>query len=132
MKTTDYHKPSIKTLCEGLRIDKPSAIKARTVMAGEIRITGNPDFPKTNAWMDSCFHKPRRIELIMSALDELLEFHGVEPLWSDRDDMRPVADYLNGGDTYTPTILFLHDTQSFRVTSWGDFVETNSVRLAIR
>lgn len=132
MKATNYHKPSMATLTAGLSIDNATAAKARALMAGAVRITGNPDFPATNRWLDQCFNPPNRLELILSALNELLECHGVESIWSKRDELRPVAEYLNTGDTYAPTLLFFRPSTSFRVTSWGDFVETNQTRLNLK
>jgi len=132
MKPTNYHKPSLKTLVRDLSVTPEMATRLRAIMAGEIRITDNPDFPRTNAWIGQCHHKPRRIDLILSALNEAFETCGVEPLWSTGNASWPVAEYLNTGDSYAPTILFLHETRAFRVSSWGDFVETNERRYSLR
>jgi len=130
MKPTNYHKPSIKTLMRDLRVTSEMATRLRAIMAGEVRITGNLDFPATNRWIDACYHKPRRLDLILSAMDETFETFGVEPLRNRDGDC--VAEYLNTGDSYAPTILFLHETRAFRVSSWGDFVETNERRYSLR
>lgn len=132
MKTTNYRKPSIQSLTAGLNISREQAIAARALMAGDTRITGNPAFPVTNEWISACYSKPRRIDLILSALNELLEFHGVLPIWSRKDLWCPIAENLNSGDTYAATILFRHDTETFRVTTFGDFIETNEKRLSLR
>ena len=130
MKPTNYHKPSLKTLVRDLSVTPEMATRLRAIMAGEIRITDNPDFPRTNAWIGQCHHKPRRIDLILSALNEAYETHGIDRL--DNREGAIVAKYLNTGDTYAPTILFLHETRAFRVSSWGDFVETNERRYSLR
>jgi hypothetical protein len=125
MKPTNYTCPPAKKIAEHMGCSLETAKKARAIMKGETRITDNPDFPKTNSWIESCYHKPRRIELILSALNELLECHGVEA-WNDgRDRMHASVEYLNTGDTYSATILFRHDSSTFRLTTWGDFFEAN-------
>ncbi len=94
-------------------------------MRGEIKITDNPAFPATNAWIRSCYNKPCRIELILSALDELLGMHGVEA-FRDEDCLTQASlSYLNAGDAYADTILFFHDIGAFRLGCWGDAVEKN-------
>lgn len=128
MKPTYFKKPSIKSLLE-LNITEEQAIAARALMAGETRVKDNPLFPKTNDWIKRCYHNAPRIDLILSALDELLEYHGVEPIKNKGGEI--IAEYLNGGDTYTPTILFNYGTETFRVTCWGGFVEKNQRRYSL-
>jgi len=61
---------------------------------------------------------------------ELLECHGVEA-FNSRESMHAVAEYLNTGDPSSATILFRHDPGTFRLTTWGDFVESNEKRLGL-
>lgn len=131
MKPTPYTCPPAAKIAASLHVSMEDAKKARALMRGEIRITDNPAFPKTNQWISDCFHKPRRIDLILSALNELLETHGVEALRGRGDQYQAIAEYLNTGDTYSPTLLFRHDTGTFRLTTWGDFVEANEKRLGL-
>ena len=68
-----------------------------------------------------CYHRHRRCERVMCALNEIIEGHGVEsivPIDSDR----PSYDYVNMGDTYATTIL-MRDDGKFIVACWGDIVE---------
>ena len=60
-------------------------------------------------------------ELVLEALDKVLECHGVEALTPD-GSIYPIASYVNTGDTYTTTIILDEDGE-FHVTSWGDFLE---------
>ena len=107
------------------------ATTARALMKGEIRVTGNKQFPQTNKWIGDCYNKPRRIELILSALNELMETCGVEAFRGRESQYHACAEYLNTGDTYSPTILFRHDTGTFSLTCWGDFFERNESRLGL-
>jgi hypothetical protein len=79
--------------------------------------------PETRRWADSCYHRPSGGELVMHALDQLLETSGVEVIEDPADPRQAAALYLNAGDTYTPTILFDSCTRRYRLTTWGDFVE---------
>ena len=67
-------------------------------------------------------------ECRMSALNELLGTHGVEAIrtseFIDRYYFDIRASYLNTGDTYAATILLDHRDEKWRLTSWGDFVES--------
>lgn len=129
MKPTPYTAPPAAAIAAAMNCSLENAKIARALMKGEIRVTGNPAFPATNKWIADCHNKPRRIDLILSALDECLECSGVEAFRSGNDTQSAIAEYLNTGDTYTATILFRHDTGTFRLTSWGDFFERNGKRL---
>lgn len=131
MKYTLYTCPPAAAIAAAMNCTLETAKTARALMRGEIRITDNLAFPVTNKWIAACYHKPRRIELILSALNELLECYGVEAFNTRNDPFRAIAEYLNTGDTYQTTILFRHDTGTFRLSSWGDFVERNEKRLGL-
>ena len=53
------------------------------------------------------------------AIDKLLCTHGIERL---QDKKGHIIDYLNTGDTYTPTICYDRLKGTLRITSWGDIV----------
>lgn len=131
MKPTKYTCPSAAAIAAAMSLPLETAKTLRGLAKGEIRVTGNPDFPKTNAWISSCYHEPRRIERILSAMDEAAGTFGVEAFNSRKSRMHAIAEYLNTGDTYSPTMLFRHDTGTFRLTSWGDFFEANEKRLGL-
>ena len=131
MKSTNYTAPPASAIAAAMNCTLETAKSARSLMKGETRITGNPAFPATNNWIADCYHKPRRIDLILSALNELLECHGVEAFNTRQDQFHAIAEYLNTGDTYSATVLFRHDTGTFRITTWGDFFEKNEKRLGL-
>jgi hypothetical protein len=131
MKPTHYSAPPAAKIAAAMNCTLETATIARRLMKGEIRVTDNPAFPATNRWIASCYHPPRRIDKILSALNELLECFGVEAFNSRESRMHAIAEYLNTGDTYSTTILFRHDTGTFRLTSWGDFLEANEKRLGL-
>ena len=86
-------------------------------------------FPQTDAWLSSCFHKPRPREIALEMLNELIETCGVEAIednrfYVDRYYGNIVASYLNTGDSYATTLLLDHIDNRWRLTSWGDFVES--------
>jgi hypothetical protein len=62
----------------------------------------------------------RALGVLMARADFLLDGHGVEYV----SQGEAAAAYVNFGDTYTVTLL-LDDTTTptFRLTSWGDFIE---------
>lgn len=105
------------------------------LLAGEI---GPDDIEATKAWVQQCFHRPSDGELMMHALNDVLDCHGVEHIhldvaeYPEEDDPagEPVMntvevntsfDYLNTGDTYIQTIIACEG--DYYVTSWGDMVE---------
>ncbi|WP_415912995.1 hypothetical protein [Neptuniibacter sp. QD37_11] len=65
------------------------------------------------------FHEPSHIDLVKCALNDLLECHGVESI-SEYN-----AEYLNSGDSYTPSIVFDMDRNRLSVSSYGDFIEAH-------
>ena len=61
----------------------------------------------------------------LEAANELLDGHGVEHLSvQTRREGTLHADYVNTGETYDATLLYDHHANRFRVTSWGDLLET--------
>lgn len=91
-------------------------------------------FPKTCEWLEQCYHKPLRVEVKLLMLDELLDTCGVEPISDERFHVDRyhgsiVASYLNTGDTYATTILRDHIDYVWRMTSYGDFIESLDERV---
>lgn len=73
-------------------------------------------------------HSMRDPDKAMSRIDIGLENHGVECI-RDRNG-RTVALYSNSGDTYAATVLYIFETETFRLSTMGDFVETYERRHA--
>lgn len=131
MKPTNYTAPSKARLMRELNISPETADTVRGLIRGEITTWDATRFPASNRGFAACYHKPRRVDRILTCLNEVLEMHGVEAIWGV-DEFWPAAYYLNAGDTYIPTILFNRITGAFSLTCWGDFYERNQRRYSLR
>jgi hypothetical protein len=105
--------------------DPEAAEKAAALLNGEL----DPEsVDETAAWIRQCYHRPSDAELMMHALDVVLDTYGVEPIrvegaWIDSYHGDIIATYLNTGDAYTETVLLESDTGEFKLISWGDWLE---------
>lgn len=132
MKRTPYTAPPAAAIAAAFQVDLDAAKLARRLIRGEEMVRCNPALPKTNDWIADCYHLPRRIDRILAALNECLECYGVLAFRTrNGSQYEAIAEYLHTGDTYSPTLLFRHDTGTFRITTWGDFFERNEKRLAL-
>lgn len=77
--------------------------------------------PCVQSHIKSCNHKPDVHQRRLIALDHIAETFGVEYQEAGQGKKSPEFEYLNTGDTYTPTIIRVNG--SYRVGSWGDLVE---------
>lgn len=57
----------------------------------------------------------------MACIDEVMGGCGVEAI--EAQGIQPRVVYINTGDTYTPTLLYCYRSGSYRVQSWGDYLE---------
>ena len=100
----------------------------------EIRILDR--LPGTRRWAFGCHHYPKSPEVRREALNELLGYFGVEPIYhtriEGRGDNREVvstdslaAHYLNGGDPYVTTLIFPTGSGTPYIGCWGDHPEVN-------
>lgn len=86
------------------------------------------DFDSVDAWIRQCYHRPAETELIMKAIDEVLETCGIEAIWSESfSDKCPQFTYCNTGDSYALTVLYDYFESKFIVSSWGDTVEKHNL-----
>lgn len=83
------------------------------------------------SWVRACYHYPTWAERALEAVSELLEGYGIEAIF--RKGYGPNSypcetrcSYVNMGDTYTATVI--RAGGSWRIGSWGDFVETSERR----
>lgn len=69
--------------------------------------------------------KQNGLAAAMSIADDLLGGYGVEYIPSRQDTYREALglEYVNMGDTYTPTVVYDHAFGLFRLCRWGDVVE---------
>lgn len=118
--------PSIKTL-EAAFPGKGKEIRDLLSCKGDSR-----SYKSVQEWEAQCYNKPRYYERLMCALNEVVEGFGVEPIWSEKNDFWPTAEYINMGDTYAATLLYDHTTYTIRVTSWGDWYERNEKRRKLK
>lgn len=80
-------------------------------------------------WMSQCFNRPNDHELILCAINQILEGHGVECIrdenvYVSRYYGDVIAEYINMGDTYLMTIVYDTAREKFLICSWGDFYES--------
>ena len=57
-------------------------------------------------------------------INKLIDGYGVEYSQSTKDSSVALwIEYVNTGDTYSPTILYDYEKQHYYLTTWGDIVE---------
>lgn len=114
--------PSVKTLCSAFPgLTAADAKLLRAILRGDLSPCHYPDrFPRTIAWLRSCYNPPSRAEISMAAADEILDCHGVEALFSD-GAVWPWLEFVNTGDLYNAT-LCRYDGR-YIVASPGDILE---------
>lgn len=119
--------PTAKRIEHILGVDKDKARAIRGLMDGTI----DPmTYESVSKWVGQCYNKPKRSEMAMLAINEVLDGHGVESIHSENIDVNSywgdiAADYVNMGDPYAATILYARS--GYQLTSWGDFVERNRI-----
>jgi hypothetical protein len=86
---------------------------------GEKSTFGN--FKATAQWVKACYNPPSFHDLKMAMADELCDTYGVEYIPRGSNSKSPAIEYLNTGDTYTTTLLFVKSR--YRVGCYGDIVE---------
>ena len=102
---------------------------AANVSAGLLNGDVEPESIEAAAdWVRQCYSRPRESELVMCALNDVLDCHGVEPIraedaWVDNYHGDIVASYINTGDTYAETVVLDSATGEYHLTSYGDWVE---------
>ena len=80
-------------------------------------------FPKTAAWCRQCHNPPSQNELVLAALDDVLEGFGTEAIRQPDDSDNISATYVNMGDTYNATIVYDEEDETYELTTWGDWYE---------
>jgi len=104
--------PSVKTLAQCF--DNPKQAKSIFKMSRAELIAG----PGADRF-EECHNQPKTWDIRLHALNTAGGFHGVESIETTAGEY---ANYLNSGDTYTPTVIYWRG--NYRVQSVGDFVET--------
>lgn len=79
------------------------------------------------AWARACYSKPDDPSLVMAAIDQILDTHGVEPIRDPRKWDRywgdTIALYCNTGEAYAGTVIYDPHASTYLVTSWADWLE---------
>lgn len=132
--------PSIKRMIAELRLDLPTAKLARQVMEvhgiSELEtmlglefygpsadpIPHSGKFTGTRHWYRACHGRPGLMLVKMYMLNDLLEGHGVEGQSAGTNAKSPQFKYVNMGDTYDMTIMYIYG-RGFKVSDWGTIVE---------
>lgn len=112
--------PSIKTL-ESAFPDKGRQLRQALEMT-KFQLREHPAGQKR--WAE-CYHPPACYDLRLHVLDAIAETCGVEYVASTKDSFTQARgfDYLNTGDSYTPTIVRMCETGNYRVACPGDLIE---------
>lgn len=111
-----WNKPSRKTL-EAAFPGKGKEL--RQLIAEDV----HPDnYESVQNLASRCWHGPTYSHMLLTAINEIIEGHGIEQIIPKDEDRHPSYDYINMGDTYNATILLRSDGRLI-VASWGDIVE---------
>lgn len=105
--------PSIKTLTT---VFKDKAKQARAIL--ETENTTTIYSPSVDYARKTAYNRHKKYFIKLLALSDLGGFYGVEYIQAGQE----YAEYLNAGDTYTPTLIYWRG--NYRVQSLGDFVES--------
>lgn len=108
--------PSIKTLRERLHLDAETAREAKRILTATRAELET--MPAGAARVAECYNPPHTYDLRLHCLNACLGTHGVEGFQTLSGEW---CDYLNAGDTYTPTIVRFRGR--YRVACWGDLAE---------
>lgn len=82
-----------------------------------------------------CYNRPDTIQEKLTAINELIDGHGVEAiqvsseLYQDRYYGNCIGEYVNLGDTYNLTVIWNSIDNRFEFTSWGDYFEEKEAEL---
>ena len=116
-KLDAWNKPSRKTL-EATFPGKGKEL--RNLIDGTVNPT---EYDSVISLCTRVYQHPTHSYMLIVAINEVLEGHGIECIYP-RDSKHPSYDYINMGDSYTPTILLRNDGKLI-VSSWGDIVEAH-------
>ncbi len=117
---------SIKVLLERLEyIDKEQAKQIRDVVKHADEDFLISTYDSCEQLDRDCHSNPGLAYLEATALNEILEGHGIECIRPDNEE--PQYEYINTGDSYCNTLIRDNSTGRWFVASWGDIVETEGL-----
>jgi len=126
-----YKAPSKKKLVECLNITPEKAELVRRIIRGEVSTFDADKFPNSNTHFKACYHTPKKVERLLYCLNEVLEGFGIECI-GEVKTYGPPAEYINVGETYACTVIFNRITDTFQLSSWGDWLERNENKPAFK
>ena len=112
-----WNKPSRKTL-EAAFPGKGKELR-KLIEGVDVRPT---DYDSVTSLDGHCFNSPTYSHMLLTAINEIIEGHGIDHIRPKDEDRHPSYEYINMGDTYNATILLRSDGRLI-VASWGDIVE---------
>jgi len=119
---------TVPTIMSFLNVDKETAKKVRGLVKEDI---DPEEFESVQKWIRECYNRPSQDELIMEALNEVLDGCGPEAIegseYVDSYHRYFVASYVNMGDTYAGTVILDHRSGRYLLGTWGGFVEHNNI-----
>lgn len=107
-----------------MRISKDKMSIIRKLIKGQIDLES---FDSVKRQIAECYNPPDNVDLTLTAINEVLEGYGVEAIrgsWVDGYHGDVCALYVNLGDTYDQTVIYDTRKGEYKVTSWGDWVES--------
>jgi len=93
----------------------------RELIVGDV----HPDnYKSVRDLFSRCWHDPTYSHMLLTAINEIIEGHGIEQIRPKDEDRHPSYIYINRGDPYNTTILLRSDGRLI-VGCWGDIVEAH-------
>ena len=120
-----FRAPSKKRLMELMKLSDAQATEVRDLLHGD----ADPDeHSSVDEWNRNAYHPIPYMDRLLCAVDEVCGTYGVETLGETQDSRfglygTPYYEYLNTGETYRTTLIFSHESKTFRLGCWGDIVE---------
>lgn len=106
-------KPTVKSLAVVFGDNAKQARKVLEMDKAQLTVAFD------EAGLNKGYHNtPSKKDMRMLLLDKLADTSGVEAVALGNGE---IVDYLNSGDTYTPTLVFWRG--NYLVTDWGTLVE---------
>lgn len=99
--------PSIKTLCSIMPVERAKLVHERCERYRE----RCKNHPSANISVNHC----------LNYCSAIMEQFGYEKIPAGRNQKSPAIEYVNTGDPYTNTLLFVNG--NFSVGNWGSIVE---------
>lgn len=112
---------TLTEISQALSIEKNRAKQIKRLITGKIE---PENFPNTKKWINRCYNAPSKNEQILEAINEVMEGYGTGACFSEDYSMSwPLFSYINMGDTYGLSIIYLAKESKYIISTWGDMVE---------